>query len=51
MATADLPIIDMSQARGPGRRQLAARVVAGLENEGFLYIDNVPGFDSQILYK
>lgn len=42
--TTTFPIIDMSKAYTE-RKKLAKKVVLGLENEGFLFIDNVANLD------
>ncbi|KAH3811517.1 uncharacterized protein LOC127833707 [Dreissena polymorpha] len=42
--TTSFPIIDMSKAYTE-RKKLAKKVVHGLENEGFLFIDNVANLD------
>ncbi|XP_060075524.1 uncharacterized protein LOC132555187 [Ylistrum balloti] len=45
-----LPIIDMSKSK-THRKELAAAVVHGLENTGFLYIDNAEGVDFDRMYE
>lgn len=44
-----LPIIDISKSR-TDRQKLAKEVIHGLENIGFLYIDNVEGIDYNLLF-
>lgn len=48
--TSSLPIIDLSKAH-THRAELAGKVVRGLENEGFLFIDNVEKLDYDGLYQ
>ncbi|KAH3811329.1 uncharacterized protein LOC127833600 [Dreissena polymorpha] len=48
--TSSLPIIDMSKAYTE-RNELAKKVVLGLENEGFIFIDNVAKLDYDGLFR
>ncbi|KAL4219760.1 hypothetical protein ACF0H5_020174 [Mactra antiquata] len=47
----DVPVIDMSQIYSENRKTIAKQVVVGLENTGFLFIDNVENLDYDGLYK
>ncbi|KAH3811446.1 hypothetical protein DPMN_139856 [Dreissena polymorpha] len=48
--TSSLPIIDMSKAYTE-RNELAKKVALGLENEGFIFIDNVAKLDYDGLFR
>jgi isopenicillin N synthase-like dioxygenase len=48
--TLELPIIDLSKAY-TDRKECAKKVVHGLENVGFLFIDNVSNLDNDGLFK
>jgi len=50
MTSPNLPVVDLSRAY-TDRDTMAKCVVAGLENEGFLFIDNVPDLDYDGLFK
>lgn len=45
-----LPIVDLSKAKSD-RQEVAKTVVDGLENVGFLFIDNAQGVDHDQIYK
>lgn len=44
-STPSLPIIDMSN---PDRQETARKLTKTMETEGFVYLDNVPGFNKQV---
>lgn len=50
MSQTAIPVIDLSKAE-TDRLQLARCIVEGLESIGFLYIENIPGIDFDMLYK
>ncbi|XP_043238244.1 2-oxoglutarate-dependent dioxygenase citB-like [Amphibalanus amphitrite] len=49
MSCDPLPVIDLRQAAGPGRAQLASRLVAALETDGFFYVEGIDGYDEHEL--
>ncbi|KAK6187717.1 hypothetical protein SNE40_005679 [Patella caerulea] len=52
MATSKLPVIDLSQCGDQQTRvAVAKKMVDALKTVGFLYIDNIPGFDQKELLK
>ena len=47
-----LPIIDLKEAKDPSQRLAVARqLVDALEKVGFLFVDNVEGYDAERLLK
>jgi len=47
-----LPIIDLAKARDPGQRLAVARqLVNALETVGFLFLDNVAGYDADLVLR
>lgn len=51
MSQSVIPVIDLSRAETDDRIQLARDIVHGLENIGFLYIENVKGLDFGMINK
>ncbi|KAF0312848.1 putative iron/ascorbate oxidoreductase [Amphibalanus amphitrite] len=49
MSCDPLPVIDLRQAAGPGRAQLASRLVAALQTDGFFYVEGIDGYDEHEL--
>ena len=49
MSRDPLPVIDLRLATGPGRAQLAGRLIHALETVGFFYVEGIDGYDEQEL--
>ena len=45
MSTPSIPVIDFSS---PDREANAKRLVAAMETVGFVYLDNVPGYNQEV---
>ncbi|KAF2362019.1 Non-hem dioxygenase N-terminal domain [Trinorchestia longiramus] len=52
MSSASLPVIDLALLSTPeGKQQLQQQVLEGLTGPGFLYLDNVPGYEMPDLHE